>query len=166
MINLSAAAAEHVALKADLLAMFTDIDDETLADTLEGISSLPEALATVVRAYLEDLSLVATLGMRIGEMQERLARFEARAEKKRVLVTQVMERAELPKLQEPDFTVSLRAVPPGLVVSDETAIPADYWKPQLPKLDKKGLLASLNAGQVVPGAVLGNGSTTIAVRTR
>lgn len=164
--DLSHAVLIHEALRAELKIAFAGIDDATLADTLEGLSTLPEALAAVVRAYLEDLGLAAALGMRIGEMQERLARFEARAEKKRALVTQVMERAELKKLQEPDFTVSLRAVSPGLVVSDETAIPADYWKPQAPKLDKKGLLSSLNAGQVIPGATLGNGGATIAVRTR
>jgi hypothetical protein len=165
-VNVSRELAEHRALRAELKTIFSDIDDETLRDTLEGISSLPEALAAVMRAYMEDLSLAAALGMRISDMQERLARFEARAEKKRALVTQVMERAELRKLQECDFTVSLRAVPPGLVVSDEAAIPADYWKSQPPKLDKKGLLASLNAGQAIPGATLGNGGTTISVRTR
>ena len=165
-VPLRQAAIEHVALKAELKAMFADIDDETLHDTLEGISSLSEALAAVVRTYLDDLSLAAALGMRIADMQDRLARFEARAEKKRALVTQVMEQGELTKVQEPDFTVSLRAVPPGLVVSDETQIPADYWKPQPPKLDKKRLLANLNAGQAILGASLGNGGATISVRTR
>ena len=100
------------------------------------------------------------------DMQARLARFEARAEKKRALVTKVMERVELQKLQEPDFTVSLRAVPPGLVMSDESLIPADYWKPQPPTLDRKRLLHILNTGQTVPGVSLGNGGTTISVRTR
>ena len=165
-VNLRRELAEHEALRAELKAVFADIDDETLRDTLEGLSSLPEAIAAVIQAYMEDLTLAAALGMRISDMQQRLARFEARAERKRVLVTQVMERTEFKKLQEPDFTVSLRAVPPALVVSDETAIPTDYWKPLPPKLDKKSLIASLNAGQVVPGAALGNGGTTISVRTR
>lgn len=166
VVNLGRELAEHEVLRAELKAVFADIDDETLRDTLEGISSLPEALAAVIRAYMEDLTLAAALGMRISDMQQRLARFEARVEKKRVLVTQVMEQAELQKLREPDFTVSLRAVPPGLVVSDETAIPTDYWKPQPAKLDKKGLLAVLNVGHAIPGASLGNGGTTISMRTR
>jgi len=164
--DLNHAVLVHAALGAELKTVFAGIDDATLADTLEGLSSLPEALAAVVRAYLEDLSLAAALGMRISEMQDRLSRFEARAEKKRALATHVMERAELKTLQQPDFTVSLRAVPPGLVVSDETVIPDAFWKPQPPKLDKKGLLATLNAGQTVPGATLANGGTTISVRTR
>ena len=99
-------------------------------------------------------------------MQERYARLENRAEKKRALVASVMERADIRKLTEPDFTASLRQVIPGLVVLDEGAIPEPFWRPQPPKLDRKGLLAALNAGQAIAGATLGNGGTTIAVRTR
>jgi hypothetical protein len=153
-------------LQERLQAEFPEADDQTLRDTLEGLSSLPEMLSVVVRSYLEDLSTVAALGMRISDMQARLSRFEVRAEKKRALVTQVMERANLKKLQEPDFTVSLRAGPPGLVVCNEADIPEAFWKPQPAKLDRKGLLAALGAGQTIPGANLGNGGTTISVRTK
>jgi hypothetical protein len=76
-----------------------------------------------------------------------------------------MERADLRKLTEPDFTVSLRPTPPPLVVTEETAIPATYWKPQPPKLDRKSLISALNSGIQVSGAILGNGGMTIAVRT-
>lgn len=99
-------------------------------------------------------------------MEQRLARLEQRAERKRTLVAAVMERADIRKLAEPDFTVSLRPTPQPLVVVDEVAIPAAFWKPQPAKLDRKALLAALNGGQAVPGAVLGNGAVTIAVRTR
>jgi len=165
-VQLSAALADHEALRAELKQAFAGIDDETLRDTLEGLSNLPDALAAVIRSYWEDLTLAAALGMQITDMQARLARFEAQAERKRALVTKVMERVKLQKLQEPDFTVSLRAVPPGLVVSDESLIPADYWKPQPPTLDRKRLLHILNTGQTVPGVSLRNGGTTISVRTR
>jgi hypothetical protein len=165
-MNLQQAFVEHEVLRAELKAAFLNIDEETLRDTLEGISDLPEALAAVTRSYMDDLALAAALGMRISDMQERLSRFEVRAEKKRVLLTQVMERAQLKKLQEPDFTVSLRAIPPGLVVCNEADIPEVFWKPQPPKLDRKGLLAALGAGQAIPGANLGNGGTTISVRTK
>ena len=159
--------AEHAYLRECLLAEYREaIDEQTLRDTLEGLSSLPEALAAVVRSYLDDLTVAAALGMRIEDMQERLSRIEARAEKKRVSIIAVMEKADLKKLEQPDFTASLRAVPPGLVVADETLVPEDYWRPQPAKLDKRGLIAALNAGQVVAGVSLGNGGTTLSVRTR
>ena len=158
---------EHAYLRELLLAEYREaMDEETLRDTLEGISSLPEALAAVVRSYLDDLMVAAALGMRIGDMQTRLSRIEARVEKKRATITQVMEKGDIRKLEQPDFTASLRAVPPGLVVADESLIPQDYWKPQPAKLDRRGLLTALKDGASVPGVSLGNGGTTLSVRTK
>jgi hypothetical protein len=157
---------QHESLLEQVRAEFPDTDEEALRDTVEGLTNLPEVLARILRSHLDDLALLSALRTRILDMQERFARIEVRADKKRALVASVMERAEIKKLTEPDFTASLRQVAPGLVVVDETAIPEPFWRPQPPKLDRKGLLAALNAGQSVPGAALGNGSTTIAVRTR
>ena len=158
--------AEHQYLRDRLQAEFPEADDDTLRDTLEGLSSLPEALAAVVRSYLDDLTVTAALGMRISDMQERLGRIERRAEKKRDLVLTVMERADIRKLTEPDFTASLRAVPPGVVLLDEREIPGDYWKPQPPKLDRQALGAALKSGATVAGVVLGNSQVTLSVRTK
>jgi hypothetical protein len=144
---------------------FAGIDDETLRDTVEGLTNLPEMLACVVRSHLDDLAVLAALRTRILDMQERFARIEYRAGKKRALVASVMERAGIKKLTEPDFTASLRDVSPGLIVIEEGKIPEPFWKPQPPQLDRKALLAALKAGEVVAGAALGNGSTTLAVRT-
>ena len=87
--------AEHEYLRRRLKAEFPDADEETLRDTLEGLSSLPEMLACALRSYLDDIALTAALGIRINDMQERIGRFEQRAEKKRALITAVMERADL-----------------------------------------------------------------------
>ena len=158
--------AEHEYLRAQLHSQFPDADDASLRDTLEGLSSLPEMLAAVLRSHLDDVALTGALRSRLSDMQERLRRIEDRAEKKRALVTSVMARADLRKLTEPDFTVSLRPTAPPLMITAEAEIPEKYWKPQPPKLDRKSLIAALTAGQTVPGTVLGNGGMTIAVRTR
>src|SRR5579859_3569889 len=102
--NLLHSLAEYQYLREHLHAEFPEADETTLCDTLEGLSSLPEVLAAVVRSYLDDLDLAAALGMRISDMQERLSRFEQRADKKREVVTAVMERANIKTLAEPDFT--------------------------------------------------------------
>ena len=158
--------AEYEYLREQLRAEYQEADEETLQDTLEGLSSLPEALAAFVRSYLNDLALVAALGIRIAQMQERMHRIEYRADKKRMTVSSVMERADIKKLAEPDFTASLRAVPPSLLVNDEAQIPEGFWKPQPPKLDKRAVIAALTSGQPVPGALMGNGGTTLTVRVK
>jgi hypothetical protein len=156
----------HRVLRERLEAAFPDADEETLMDTLEGMTSLTDSLAELLRSSQEDQSLASALRGRIGDMQERCGRFEDRARKKRELVCTVMEEAELKKLTEPDFTVSLRPARAPLMIIDEEAIPGDYWKPQPAKLDRMGLISALANGRDIAGAVLGNPPMTISVRTR
>ena len=156
----------HQYLRERLEAEFPDADEETLHDTLEGMTNLTEMLAEVLRSQLEDQAFVAALRGRISDMQERLSRFEDRARKKRELVTSVMEQADLRKLVEADFTVSLRPSRPPLMIIDDEAIPGDFWRPQPAKLDRQGLISALGAGRDIPGAVLGNPPMIISVRTK
>ncbi len=156
----------HQYLRARLEEEFPDADEETLVDTLEGLSNLPDMLAEVCRSMLDDQAMVSALRGRIGDMQERCGRIEARARKKRELVCSVMERADLKKVMEPELTVSLRPARPPLAVVDEELVPEAFWRPQTPKLDRQGLIAALAAGRDVPGAILGNAPMTISVRTK
>ena len=156
----------HQYLRQQLEAQFPNADEETLLDTLEGLTDLPEMIAEVIRSRLDDLALVAALRARIADMNERLGRFDHRADNKKEIVTSVMERAGLKKLTQPDFTLSLRPTAPPLVVVDEAQIPDAFWKPQAPKLDRQGLIGALKNGRDVPGATLGNGGMTISVRTK
>jgi len=87
--------AHHQYLRERLEAEFPDADEETLRDTLEGLTNLTDMLAEVLRSQLGDQDLVAALKARIGDMQARAGRIEERARKKRELVTSVMERADL-----------------------------------------------------------------------
>jgi hypothetical protein len=154
---------EH--LRSSLRHAFADADEDTISDTVQGLTALPEIIAAVVRSRSEDLSLARALRARIDEMEIRMARFESRAEKKRQIVTSVMERADIRKIVEPDFTAFLRRTPPGLLVVDESHIPEAFWKPQQPKLDRRALLAALKAGEEIRGAALDNGGTALSVRT-
>ena len=138
----------------------------TLVDTLEGLGNLPDLLAEFCRLMLDDQAMVSALRDRIGDMQERCGRIEARARKKRELVCSVMERADLKKVTEPDLTLSLRPARPPLAVVDEDLVPEAFWKPQPPKLDRQGLIAALSAGRDIPGAILGNSSMAVSVRTK
>ncbi len=158
--------AHHRLLRERLEAAFPDADEETLMDTLEGMTSLTDSLAELLRSSLEDQTFASALRGRMSDMQARCGRFEERARKKRELVCTVMEEAELKKLTEPDFTVSLRPARAPLMIIDEEAIPGDYWKPQPAKLDRMGLISALSNGRDIAGAVLGNPPLTIAVRTR
>ncbi len=156
----------HQYLRQQLEEQFPDIDEETLLDTLEGITDLHEMIAEVVRSRQDDLAFIAAVRARISDMQERLARLDQRADKKKEIVTSVLERAGIKKITEADFTLSLRSTNPPLVVIEEKQIPEEFWKPQPAKLDRLGLISALKDGREVSGVTLGNGGVTISVRTK
>ena len=158
--------ASHEYLRERLAAEFPEADEETLQDTLEGLTDLNEMLAAVTRSFLDDRCLATALHGRIDAMKTRLSRMEATVDAKRRILATVMDRAGLRKLTEPDFTLSFRISPPALSVSDEGEIPDAFWKPQPAKLDRQALLLHLKSGQQVTGAALNNGAPSIAVRTK
>jgi hypothetical protein len=153
-------------LKQRILTAYPGLDDETLADTLEGITHLHEMIAAVIRSALVDEALQAGLRTRLEEMRRRLARLEGRSAKKRQLALEAMCEVGLKKLEQPDFTASARAGLPSLVIVADHDIPEPYWLPQPPKLDRQSLLADLKRGDLIPGAQLGNPKPCLAVRTK
>jgi hypothetical protein len=99
-------------------------------------------------------------------MKQRLARFEQRCVKKRMLALDAMNEVGLNKLEQPDFTASTRVGSCALVVTSDQAIPEAYWVPQPPKLDRQNLTADLKRGKEIPGACLGNANPILVVRTK
>jgi hypothetical protein len=156
----------YTELRRRLLEADPEIDNRTLADTLEGATDLREVIASVIRSALDDDALAKALEDRVVQMKARLTRLEATAEKKREFALAAMEEADIEKILEPDFTVSIRAVAPGVVVTNQAVIPEWFWIPQPAKLDKRLLLETLRAGEAVMGAELANSKITLAIRTK
>jgi Siphovirus Gp157 len=142
------------------------LDDQTLADTVEGLTDLHEILAAVIRAALTDEALASGLKCRIGDMQDRLTRLQDRAAKRRQMAKDVMVELDLKKLQAPDFTASLRPGMPALMVLNEDAVPSIYWQPGEPRLKRQKLATDLKEGAEVEGATLSNPEPTLSVRVR
>jgi Siphovirus Gp157 len=153
-------------LRERIIQEFPDTDDETIRDTLEGITDVHGMIAAVIRSALVDEALGSGLRARLDDMKERQSRLEVRASKKRELALQAMSETGLTKLEEPDFTVSARAGVPALVVVSEQAVPETYWLTQPPKLDRQGLLSELKRGGIIAGVELSNPKPVLMVRTK
>jgi hypothetical protein len=165
-MNVPAELTRFTALRRQIIEAIPDIDDETLADTLEGATNLHEAIGALVRSALDDEDMVSALRVRLEAYKQRLDRLGQRIKTKRTLAQTAMEDAGIDKIMEADFTLSLRNAPPSVVITDEAAIPEWLWIPQKPKLDKRGLLDALKAGTAVTGAELTNAQRTLSVRTK
>ena len=157
---------KHSLARKSLLAELPDLDEETLADTLEGLTDLREMLAELIRSALDDEALVVGLSTRLSDLKVRMERLEARAKRKRQLARRVMSDAVIATLTVADFTASLKQAPPTVEVLAEDKIPAIYWKPQPPKLDKQGILAALKLGTAIDGAALAAPQMQLSVRTK
>jgi len=77
-----------------------------------------------------------------------------------------MVETEVKKITAPDFTVSVRAGAPALVVTEEAAIPQVYFEPREPRLNRQALLSDLKQGVDVAGAQLSNPEPVLSVRTK
>ncbi len=145
---------------------FPGLDDETLSDTLEGLSDLREILTELIRSALEDETLLSGLSTRLNEMRSRQKRLARRADAKRALALRAMVEADIKTLKEPDFSASVRQSAPVLDVVAEELIPAQFWKPQPPKLDRQQLLEALKSGAEIDGAAISQSHVQLSVRTR
>jgi len=142
------------------------IDDQTLADTVEGLTDLHEILMAIIRAALADQALATGLEGRIGEMQARRDRLQDRAAKRRQIAKNVMVELDLKKLSAPDFTASIRPGMPSLMVIDEAAVPSIYWEPREPRLNRQELANDLKRGAEITGVALSNPEPVLSVRTK
>ena len=158
--------ARYHQLKERLKTDYPDLDSETLADFLEGITDLHEMIAAVIRSALLDEALHSGLRARLKDMNERLSRLDVRAHKKRQLALEVMSEAGLSRLEQPDFTASTRAGSSSLLIVAEELIPQTYWLPQSPKLDRQSVLSELKSGVEIPGVQMTNPQPVLMVRTK
>lgn len=166
MERLGLATLTYKTVRDRILGEDPNLDEQTLADTVEGLTDLQDIVQAIIRSALVDEALASGLKSRIAEMQARLARLDDRASKRRQIARDVMVEIDLKKITAPDFTISVRPGAPGLVVVDESAIPAAYFVAREPRLDRAGLLGELKGGGQVAGAQLSNPEPVMTVRVR
>jgi Siphovirus Gp157 len=165
-MKLDFAAIHYRSIRDRILAEDPQIDEKTLADTVEGLTDLHEILSAIIRAALADQVLATGLEGRIGEMQARRDRLQDRATKRRQIAKDVMVELDLKKLSAPDFTASIRPGTPALMVIDEAAVPSIYCEPREPRLNRQGLVTDLKQGAEIAGVTLSNPEPVLSVRTK
>ncbi len=157
----------HTEEAKSMLADMGDILSDGMApDFIEGQTSLHEVMGIAVRRMLEIDTLLGGIEVTIKTVQARQHRLKEQQALLRTRLAVAMEIAAVERLELPLATVSYRKTPQQVRLIDESLIPSAYWKPQDPRLDKKAVLSDLKAGKEVPGTMLDNGSSTVALTTR
>lgn len=159
--------ARYIRLRDELLSRYPELveDEETLRDTLEGLSDIREMILAVWRAAEERKLMAEALKARIEQMQARRKRLEAGAEKMRDICLDVMQRADLPRITADDVTLSVGKGRPKVIVTDQGALPVDYLRVKtITEPDKEKLADALKAGAQIPGAMLSNAAPVLTAR--
>lgn len=140
-------------------------DADFRRDVFEGQTSLDYVLSKLVETSLDAVTMADAIKARKIELGERQARFERKDEATRKLILSVMERAELPKIQLTEATLSMRQLPPSPIVTDATALPDNCVRIER-KPDMKAIKAEIEGGREVPGVAMSNGRPSLTIRTK
>jgi len=139
-----------------------DLDEQTLADTLEGLSGELEVKAQNVIMFTRNLeATAAAIKEAEAQMAARRKALENRAAGLRRYVLENMQFAGIQKIECPLFKLSIRDNPAAVDIYEPGLIPAQYMKqpePPPPAPDKTAIKAAITAGTDVPGARLTKGT--------
>jgi hypothetical protein len=138
-------------------------DDQFINDLIEGETSAHETIDRIVIKIQEDQAKVDALGNVISQFQDRKKAFMNKIEAQRATIHKILNLFELPKIETASATISIKRMPPSIVVTDAVAIPLSYWKHE-PVLDKKLIKTELLEGKKINGCELSNGGETISIR--
>lgn len=164
-MNIAAAAEAWKRLRESIIRDHPDIDDDTLVDTLDGMTGAADLVERLLMDSEEDKAMAAGLKDHIAALTRRKERLADRAAKRKAAALALMQELGLKKLSRPAFTATVAAGPAAARITDEAALPSWAWRPQPAVLDTQTIRARLLAGEEVPGAALSNGAEYLRILT-
>lgn len=139
----------------------TDIPEQALADTLEGLQGELQAKAqNVAKFVLNQEAMAEAIENAAEQMQARAKRLRGRTSYLKQYLLQSMQATGISKIESPDLVLSVKLNPESVVVYDEKAVPVGLMvQPPAPppRPDKAAIKDRLKAGEEVPGCRLERG---------
>lgn len=134
-----------------------DLDPQTAADTLEGLSGELEVKAQAVAFMTRSIEAdAAAMKAWAKTATERAKAAEARADSLRDYLARCMEATGIEKIEGPGVKLSFRKSS-AVVIDGADLIPGEFMRvpePPPPAPDKVAIAAAIKAGREVPGAHL------------
>ena len=137
-----------------------ELDEQTLADTLESIQWPVEEKARAVAAVIGNMGAAnEMLANFIKAKQQQLKAMQAREDHLRDYLLQNMLACDITEIKANDgsLTIKVKTNPPSVIVDDESAIPWEYQRQKPappPEVDKAAIKEALKSGVEVPGCHL------------
>ncbi len=156
---------EALALTALRRACAVEADDEEAVDALAEETEFKDAIAWALRKMLDADMMAGAAYQEAERLEKRAKRYEERGRRIKGAILAAMEMAGARKLEMPAATVTVRAGPVSVHVSDIDALPEPMRRVKMSvEPDKQAIKAALEAGQEIPGALLSNGMPVLQVK--
>lgn len=134
----------------------SELDQQTIKDTIEGESGALEVKATNVAMYVRNLeSMAEQIKQAEQAMAERRKALENKSKQIKDYLLENMQYAGISKIESPYFTLSINKNPPSVIIDDESQLKVKFFttpKPPEPAPDKTKIKAAIEAGEEVTGA--------------
>jgi Fic family protein len=142
---------------ASLLSLHPELeeDDVLRQDMIEAETGAIELIDKLIEAEREARSLAEAIDMQVKRLLTRGNRFLDRRAALRKYIVQIMEAANLRKVERPAATVSIAAGRQKVVITDDNALPEDCVRIKR-EPDKTRIASHLHRGDYIPGATLSN----------
>lgn len=138
-------------------------DEEFKMNVLEGETDFHRILTNLVRKAQFAGTIADGIADEARRLGERKKRYERQEEFNRALIKEVMEIAEIRKVELPVATLSIGNKAASVIITDETLLPDNLVRIKR-EPNKTEIKKALEAGPVA-GAMLSNGGTTLMVRS-
>jgi hypothetical protein len=157
--SLYALASEYEVIAEKL--MESDLDEQTIKDTLESVSGDLETKAVNVAMFIRNLESGAEqIKLAKKAMDEREKKLQSKADSIKQYLFDNMKRVGITKIDSPYFSLSIKKNPPKLIIDNADNIPEQYMitPPPPPKqIDNAAIKEALKNGADVDGAHLEQG---------
>lgn len=129
---------DEIARAAEYLAPYCDGDEQLFLDMLEGETDLFRIIGRIHEQIARDDEMLVGIAAREANLRERKTRIGERVKASKALIGKFLRAANLPKLELPEVTYSVRDGKPTLVVVDPTAVPIEFQRAK-PEPDKAAI---------------------------
>ena len=138
-------------------------DEEFKMNVLEGETDFHRILTSLVRKAQFAGSIATGIAEEARRLGDRKRRYERQEDFNRALIKEVMEIAEIRKVELPLATLVISNKSASVIITDETLLPDNLVRIKR-EPNKTEIKKALEAGPVA-GAELSNGGTTLVIRS-
>jgi len=135
-----------------------DIDEQTIADTLESVNGPLVEKTTQLAMVMRNLEATAVqIKAAEASMAARRQKIEKRAERLRSYLIDALQQAGVQKITGAHFELTIRKNPPAVVIEPDAYLPTKFLRqpePPPPVPDKTRIKDAIQNGLSVPGCRL------------